>query len=52
MDGKAAHLPDVLLDPEYNLAPVPEIGEYRAALAVPLMRDGAVEGVLLAVRGR
>jgi signal transduction histidine kinase len=46
MDGKVAHLPDVLLDPDYNFGPAPEIGGYRAALAVPLMRDGAVEGVL------
>ena len=46
MDGKVAHLPDVLLDPEYNFGAGPELGGYRAALAVPLMRDGAVEGVL------
>jgi signal transduction histidine kinase len=46
MDGKVAHLPDVLLDPEYDFGAGPEIGGYRAALAVPLMRDGAVEGVL------
>jgi signal transduction histidine kinase len=36
----------VLLDPEYNFGSAPELGGYRAALAVPLMRDGAVEGVL------
>jgi signal transduction histidine kinase len=46
MDGKVAHLPDVLLDPEYNFGAGPELGGYRAALAVPLMRDGEVEGVL------
>jgi signal transduction histidine kinase len=46
MDGKVAHLPDVLSDPEYNFGAAPELGGYRAALAVPLMRDGAVEGVL------
>jgi signal transduction histidine kinase len=46
MDGKVAHLPDVLADPDYNFGSAPEIGEFRAALAVPLMRDGAVEGVL------
>src|SRR3984893_1321483 len=46
MDGKVAHLPDVLADPEYDFGAGPEIGGYRAALAVPLMRDGAVEGVL------
>jgi GAF domain-containing protein/sensor histidine kinase YesM len=46
MDGKVAHLADVLRDPEYNFGAAPELGGYRAALAVPLMRDGAVEGVL------
>jgi signal transduction histidine kinase len=50
MDGKAAHLPDVLSDPEYDFGSAPEIGEFRAALAVPLMRDGAVEGVLSLTR--
>jgi len=50
MDGKVAHLPDVLLDPEYNFGSAPELGGYRAALAVPLMRDGGVEGVLSLAR--
>ena len=35
------------LDPEYDFGAAPTIGDYRAVLAVPLMRDGAVEGVLL-----
>jgi two-component system, NtrC family, sensor kinase len=47
MDGKLVHVPDVQLDPEYNFGRAPVIGDYRAVLAVPLMRDGAVEGVLL-----
>ncbi|HJZ19588.1 MAG TPA: cache domain-containing protein, partial [Bradyrhizobium sp.] len=47
MEGKPAHVPDVQLDPEYNFGQAPQIGRYRAVLAVPLMRDGAVEGVLL-----
>jgi signal transduction histidine kinase len=47
MDGKTVHVPDVLIDPEYNFGNAPAIGDYRAVLAVPLMRDRAVEGVLL-----
>jgi len=47
MDGKPVHVADVQLDPEYNFGNAPTIGHYRAVLAVPLMRDGAVEGVLL-----
>jgi signal transduction histidine kinase len=50
MNGQVAHLPDVLQDPEYNFGPAPQVGEFRAALAVPLMRDGAVEGVLSLAR--
>jgi len=47
MDGRPVHVPDVERDPEYNFGNAPIIGHYRAVLAVPLMRDGAVEGVLL-----
>jgi signal transduction histidine kinase len=47
MDGKPVHVADVQQDPEYNFGQAPTIGAYRAVLAVPLMRDGAVEGVLL-----
>ncbi len=50
MDGKLAHLPDVTVDPEYNFGMAPELGEFRATLGVPLMRDGAVEGVLTLTR--
>ncbi|HTB03208.1 MAG TPA: GAF domain-containing protein [Bradyrhizobium sp.] len=47
MEGKPAHVPDVELDPDYDFGAAPAIGAYRAVLAVPLMRDRAVEGVLL-----
>jgi methyl-accepting chemotaxis protein len=30
MSGEVAHLPDVLLDPEYNFGSAPEVGEFRA----------------------
>jgi signal transduction histidine kinase len=47
MDVTPVHVADVELDTEYNFGNAPTIGAYRAVLAVPLMRDGAVEGVLL-----
>jgi signal transduction histidine kinase len=47
MDARVVHVPDVELDPEYHFGPAAKIGGYRAVLAVPLMRDGAIEGVLL-----
>ena len=46
-DGKPVHVPNVELDPEYNYGNAPQIGDYRAVLAMPLMRSGSVEGVLL-----
>jgi signal transduction histidine kinase len=47
MDGKPVHVPDVQLDPEYHFGNASKIGDYSAVLAVPLMRENAVEGVLL-----
>ena len=47
MDGRPVHVADVQHDPEYNFGQAPTIGAYRAVLAVPLMRDSEVEGVLL-----
>ena len=47
MESKPVHVADVQADAEYNFGQAPTIGLYRAVLAVPLMRDGAVEGVLL-----
>jgi two-component system, NtrC family, sensor kinase len=50
LTGEVAHLPDVLADPEFNLPDAPRIGQFRAALAVPLMREGRVEGVFSLTR--
>jgi GAF domain-containing protein len=47
MDGRPVHVADVQHDAEYSFGNAPTIGAYRAVLAMPLMRDGAVEGVLL-----
>src|SRR5450756_946166 len=43
MAGKPVNVPDVQLDPEYDFGQAPTIGHFRAVLAVPLTRDGAVE---------
>jgi signal transduction histidine kinase len=45
LTGRMAHRPDVLSDPEYDFGSGPRIVNYRAVLAVPLLRDGRVEGV-------
>ena len=45
MTGEAAHIPDVLADPNYDYGVGPQVGNYRAGLGVPLMREGRVDGV-------
>ena len=45
LTGRLAHRPDVLADPEYDFGAGPQIVNYRAVLAVPLLREGRVEGV-------
>ena len=45
-EGKLVHLPDVLADREYTWGEAQKIGGYRAALGVPLLREGNVAGVL------
>ena len=49
LEARAIHVPDVLADPEYTLSLALEtqkIGGYRAALGVPLLRQGEVVGVI------
>jgi GAF domain-containing protein len=43
--GEAVHLPDVLADAEYDFGDAPRIGNYRAVLGIPLLREGRVEGI-------
>ncbi len=50
LSGEAVHLTDVLGDPDYNFGEAPRIGNYRAALGVPLLRNGQVEGVFALAR--
>ena len=45
LTGEIAHFPDVLADPEYVFGEASKIGEFRAALGVPMVREGRVEGV-------
>jgi two-component system, NtrC family, sensor kinase len=50
MTGEAAHIRDVLADPDYDYGAGPEIGNYRAILGAPLIRDGKVDGVFSLMR--
>jgi two-component system, NtrC family, sensor kinase len=46
LEGRLLHFQDVLADPEYTWGSAQKIGGYRAALGVPLLREGNVTGVL------
>jgi signal transduction histidine kinase len=50
LEGKTVHVLDVLLDKEYALSDLQKIGGYRAALGVPLLRDGKVVGAIFLAR--
>jgi GAF domain-containing protein len=50
LEGKVVHIPDVLNDPEYTWAKAQELGNYRTALAVPMLREDAPIGVLALAR--
>ena len=46
LEAKVIYVPDVSADPEHTWSGAQEIGGYRAALGVPLLRKGNVVGVL------
>jgi len=51
LEGKIVHVPDVLADPEYVLLDAQRVGGFRAALGVPLMREGTPIGTMFLSRG-
>src|SRR3954454_2748363 len=50
LEARVVHVPDVLADPEYTWGGAQAIGGYRAALGVPLLRDGRVIGVIFVAK--
>jgi signal transduction histidine kinase len=50
LHGEIVHIPDVLNDPEYSWVKAQELGNYRTALAVPMLREGVPIGVLSLAR--
>src|SRR5262245_28480784 len=52
LERRAVHVPDVKADPEYTLAEGQKLGDYRTVLAVPMLREGVVIGVLSLTRSK
>jgi two-component system, NtrC family, sensor kinase len=50
LERRAVHIPDVKADPEYTLVEGQKLGGYRTVLAVPMLREGVVIGVLSLTR--
>jgi len=49
-EGKAIHIPDVQVDPEYSWDEAQKLGKFRTLLAVPMLREGTPVGVLTLTR--
>ena len=50
IDGRVVHIPDVLADPNHTRRDSQKAGGFRAALGVPLLREGKVVGVIFLSR--
>jgi GAF domain-containing protein len=46
LEGAAVHIPDVLADPDFNRPEAQKLMNFRAALGVPLVREGQTFGVI------
>jgi two-component system NtrC family sensor kinase len=44
------HIPDAATDPQYRMVEHQKVGRYHATLGVPLLREGALIGVLVLAR--
>src|SRR5262245_50058664 len=50
LEGRIIHIHDVLADPEFTLLDAQKRGGFRAALGVPLMREGTPIGAMFLTR--
>jgi signal transduction histidine kinase len=50
MAGQAVHIPDVLADPDYTWSEAQQVGQFRTAFGVPLLREDETIGVLVFTR--
>jgi len=52
IEGRVIHVADVLIDPEFARHDAQRTGGFRAALGVPLLREGKVIGVIFLSRAK
>ena len=50
IEGHTVHIPDVLADPEWQRPEQPSATGIRAAISVPLLREGVIVGALTLIR--
>jgi GAF domain-containing protein len=50
VEGRTVHIPDVSADPEWERADQPRVTGIRAAVGVPLLREGVIAGILVVIR--
>jgi GAF domain-containing protein len=50
LERAAIHIPDAATDPEYRMVEHQKVGGYHATLGVPLLREGALIGVIVLAR--
>jgi signal transduction histidine kinase len=50
LEGRIIHIHDVLADPEFTPRDTPQLGGFRTALGVPLMREGKPIGAIFLTR--
>ena len=50
LEGVVVHIPDVEKDPDYSFGQGQRLGDYRALLGVPMLREGVPIGVIALTR--
>ena len=50
VEGRVVHIADVKADPEYTFSPALDLGDFRTAVGVPMLREGRPIGVLALTR--
>ena len=50
VEGQIVQIPDIKADPEYTFSPGLDLGDFRTAIGIPMLREGVPIGVLALTR--